>query len=549
MTTAPVPDAAPPLLDDAQFTRLAALGERRAVHAGDVLIAPGELDYPFHLIEAGEVEVVRAATPDRPELVLRTWGAGAFTGEWSLVTGQAAFVTVRASTTGFVVEIPRGRILEALAADADLSNAIVRELLRRREVLRTGEGAASVEILGRANSAAAHQLRTWAERQRLAFIWLDVDEPAGASLARELGCTNGDLPIVVTPTATIPRATVGQLSENLGLTYRASGATHELVVVGAGPAGLAAAVYGASEGLSTLLLDGVATGGQAAASSRIENYLGFPGGISGGDLTSRGLIQAQRFGALVYTPCAVDDLQADGGGFRLTLTDGTEVPARSVVIATGAHYRRLPLECWRDFEGASIFFAATEMEAQGLSGRPAVVIGGANSAGQAALFLASRGSHVDLVVRGPQLSARMSDYLVRRINEHPEISVWLGTEVTALHGTDRLDAVDLSADGVIERRACGGLFCFIGAVPATAWLDGVALDEQGFVLTDSDLRDEHLSDGWTALGRRPFPYETSLPGVFAVGDVRRSSMKRVAAAVGEGSSAIMSVHRAIGIAA
>jgi thioredoxin reductase (NADPH) len=539
------------LLTDAQFARLAAMAEPHPFAAGDVLIALGERDYPFHLIESGEVEVVRAATPDRPETVIRRWGPGGFTGEWSLITGQAAFVTIRATAAGVALEIPRERLLPVLAGDAELSSAIMRELLRRRESLRTGEGAASVEILGVAQSAAAHQLRSWAERQRIAFTWLDIAEPAGASLAHALDCTADDLPIVLTPTATIPRATVGQLSAELGLSYRPSGGTYDLVVVGAGPAGLAAAVYGASEGLSTLLLDGVSTGGQAAASARIENYLGFPDGISGGDLTSRGLIQAQKFGAIVSTPCIVDRLDAGDGRLRLILSDGNEIPTRAVVVATGASYRRLPLERWHDFEGAGIYFAATEMEAQSCHGDPAVVVGGANSAGQAALFLASRGSAVDLVVRKTDLGARMSDYLVRRVREHPAVTVWLGTEVTALHGDDQLDGVNLtrSSTGTVERRRCAGLFCFIGAAPATGWLDGVAVDEKGFILTDHDLSEGHLSAAWAQTGRRPFAYETSMPGVFAVGDVRRSSMKRVAAAVGEGSSAILSVHRAIGVAA
>jgi thioredoxin reductase (NADPH) len=421
------------------------------------------------------------------------------------------------------------------------------ELLRRRDVLRSGEGAGSVEILGAAQSPGAHALRSWAERQRVAYTWLDIDTSAGAALAHALNCARGDLPVVITPTATISRATTSQLSENLGLAYREVGEPRDLVVVGAGPAGLAAAVYGASEGLSTLLLDAVATGGQAAASSRIENYLGFPRGISGEELTSRGLVQAQKFGATVSTPCVVEKLENVGNLIRLRLADGTEIAARAVVIATGARYRRLPLPNWDAFEGAGIFFAATEIEAEVCRGEPAAVVGGANSAGQAALFLASRGSHVHLIVRKSELRARMSDYLVRRVRENRQIEVHSGAEVTALHGHERLAAVDVThrSRGSVEHRPCRALFCFIGATPATGWLKGVALDEAGFVLTDADLMTEDLPPVWAALGRQPLPFETSLPKVFAVGDVRRASMKRVAAAVGEGSSSIPSVHRAI----
>jgi thioredoxin reductase (NADPH) len=291
----------------------------------------------------------------------------------------------------------------------------------------------------------------------------------------------------------------------------------------------------------------VATGGQAAASSRIENYLGFPDGISGEQLTSRGVVQAQKFGATVSTPCAVSSLELDGDLIRLQLTDGTDVPTRAVVIATGARYRRLPLNRWHDFEGAGIFFSATEIEAQGCHGEPVVVIGGANSAGQAALFLATHASGVALVVRGDSLSAEMSEYLVDRLQEHPGITIHLGTEVTGLRGEDGLIGVELTrhVDGAVIPAPCTGLFCFIGATPATAWLDGVELDDDGFVLTDTELDDDRLSPVYATLGRRPLPFETSVPRVFAVGDVRRASMKRVAAAVGEGSSAIPSVHRAI----
>ena len=537
----------PSILTPSQLTRLRSRGAERPFGEGEVLIAPGQRDYPFVLLESGVAEVVRAASPGRPELVVRRWGAGEFVGEWGLITGEAAFLTVRAAEVGILHEIPRDRFLELLARDDELASVIFPEFLRRRDVLRGGEAAASIEIIGVAQSAGAHALRTWAERERVVHVWIDVAEPAGAALVGALDVGADDLPVVITPTATLTRATVGELSENLGLAYRDLGAVRDLVVVGAGPAGLAAAVYGASEGLSTLLLDAVATGGQAAASSRIENYLGFPDGISGEELTSRGLVQAQKFGATVSTPCGVSSLELDGDLIRLQLADATEVPTRAVVIATGARYRRLPLKRWHEFEGAGIFFSATQIEAQGCRGQPVVVIGGANSAGQAALFLAAHSSGVALVVRGDSLSAGMSEYLVDRVEEHPGIAIHLGTEVTALHGEHRLVGVELTRrrDGAVISAPCGGLFCFIGATPATAWLDGVELDEDGFVLTDAELDDAHLSPGYAALGRRPLPFETSVPRVFAAGDVRRASMKRVAAAVGEGSSAIPSVHRAI----
>ncbi len=349
----------------------------------------------------------------------------------------------------------------------------------------------------------------------------------------------------------LKRATPGELAEQqLGLAYRAPrDRVFDLVVVGGGPGGLAAAVYGASEGLDTVLVESVAVGGQAAASSRIENYLGFPSGLPGAELTSRALIQAQKFGASITSPCRAMSLHLGNGQLVVTLADGTEVSAHAVIVATGAAYRRLDLAHWGELEGAGIYYAATELEARacGQSETPVAVVGGANSAGQAALFLAGRGTHVRLVVRGPDLERGMSRYLTERIEADARIEVHTGTEVVAVDGDGRLERISLRqgpADPV--EVACSGLFCFIGAVPATDWLTGVTLDHDGFVLTDTDLVDQDDLDAFALLGRQPLPFETSVPGVFAVGDVRRGSMKRVAAAVGEGASAVRSVHEAIG---
>jgi thioredoxin reductase (NADPH) len=534
-------------LSEAQVARLRSAGVLRRFTTGEVLLEPGERDYPFMLFGQGHGEVVRLATPDRPEMVLGRWGPGDFAGEWGLITGEAALLATRVTEPGLLHEIPRARFISLLAEDGELSRVIMREMLRRRDALRVGAGAGTVEILGAVRSPASHALRSWAERQRIPFTWLDVDGAAGALLARALGWDRTELPVAITPTATIRRATAGELSDNLGLRYHDVGRTLDLVVVGAGPAGLAAAVYGASEGLSTLLLDAASIGGQAASSPRIENLLGFPDGISGEELTSRGVIQAQKFGAIVSTPSVADSLKPGGEVIRLHLADGTGIRARAVIVATGADYRRLPLARWHDFEGAGIFFSATEIEAEFCRDKPVVVLGGANSSGQAALFLASRASSVNLVVRHDELEAGMSAYLARRIRQHPRIETHLGTVVTALHGRHRLTGVDLTrrSDGAVQQRQCAGLFCFIGATPATAWLHGAFLDDHGFVLTDSDLTDEDLPPMWAALGRRPLPFETSVPRVFAIGDVRRGSTKRVAAAVGEGSSVIPSILHAI----
>jgi len=362
--------------------------------------------------------------------------------------------------------------------------------------------------------------------------------------------TEDDLPAVVLPGTTLKQATPGCVAEKLGLSYRRSSTKPvDVTIVGAGPAGLAAAVYGASEGLHTVLLDAVGTGGQAAASSRIENYFGFPFGLSGNDLTGLAVLQALKFGAQLASPCQAVKLDTDrnGGLLRLHLQGGEVIDSKAIIIATGARYRALPLERWPDFEGAGIYYAATELEARGCTGSPVTVVGGANSAGQAALYLAGRGSDVSLVVRGPDIAAEMSAYLVDRLRAHPRVTVRCRSEVTRLDGGDFLEEVsitDRSADST-QPQPCSGLFCFIGAEPATSWLTGIATEDDGFIRTDVQLNDGDFGPAWAGLGRRPLPFETNIPGVFAVGDVHSGSMKRVAAATGEGASAIASVHKAI----
>jgi thioredoxin reductase (NADPH) len=523
-------------------------GSRTVTAAGDVLYSAGDRDYDLVVIESGSVDIVRPAMPIDPEALIVTWGPGQFAGELSLLTGQTAIATVRVRTPGVVYRLSARQFRELMAEDGELSDTLLRTLLARREVLRSGEGARSLQILGSDLSAATHELRTWASRQQLPFTWVDFDDTAGRALARAAGIATEELPSVITATGIIRQATVGVVSDYLGLALRRD-ASHDfdLVVIGGGPAGLAAAVYGASEGLSTVLLDAVAVGGQAAASSRIENYLGFPSGISGIDLAARALVQANKFGAQVTSPCRVVSLKCEAGQLRVRLSNDDVLHGRSVIIATGAEYRRLPLEHWSEYEGAGIYFAATEIEARSCASQPVVVVGGANSAGQAAIFLADNGSLVHLVVRGERFDAEMSRYLADRIRAHPAISLHTGTQVTRLGGRNRLEELWLSTTEVGEptRLDCRALFCFIGARPATEWVDGLALDKDGFVLTDRDIPAADLGTVWSLLRRAPLPLETNVPGVFAVGDVRSRSMKRVAAAVGEGASAVRSVHLAL----
>jgi thioredoxin reductase (NADPH) len=540
-----------PRLTESECTRLRAFGTPQTVSVGDTLFQPGDVTYDLVLIDEGVVDIVSAATLGKPEAVVVQHRAGALLGELNLLTGQTVYLTARVAEAGTVYRIDPDAFRRVMSEDPELSDLLLKALLTRRTLLRDNPAAArNIVIVGSSLSSTALALRTYAARQVLPHRWFDAETLEGKRVMTAAELTVADLPAVLTPSRTLRRTTPGELAEHLGLSYhRAADKSIDVAVVGGGPAGLAAAVYGASEGLATVLIDAVATGGQAAASSRIENYLGFPSGLSGAELTGRASIQALKFGAELSSPCKAASLDCSGGQLRVVLEDGTDIVTRSVVIATGARYRSLPLERWPDFEGAGIYYAATEIEARVCGNQPVSVIGGANSAGQAALYLASRDSAVNLVVRGSDLLAGMSAYLADRLMATPQVAIHTDTEVTALHGDAFLNRVTLThrATGEVHDAACSGLFCFIGAVPATEWLTRVALDEDGFIRTDTQLQDVDLGEIWTHMGRRPLPFETSMPAVFAAGDARAGSMKRVAAAVGEGSSAIRSVHAALGV--
>ena len=539
-----------PRLGDELFARLVAYGTQQETSPGDVLFNPGDVDVDLIVVALGSVDVIRTETADVPAQTVAKVRAGGFVGELNLLTGQNVYLLCRVREAGTVYRVTPERLRQLMANDGELSDIIFRALVARRELLQRSTGARAVEIVGNPRSASGLALRTYAARQRLIHVWFDADSPAGETLMGASGLTEDDLPAVVMPGATLKRATPGTLGEKLNLTYhRSSKKPVDVTIVGAGPAGLAAAVYGASEGLDTVLLDAIGTGGQAAASSRIENYFGFPFGLSGADLTGRAVLQALKFGAQLASPCLAVRLDADrtDGRLRLHLPAGEFIDSKAVVIATGARYRALPLERWPDFEGAGIYYAATELEARGCAGSPVTVIGGANSAGQAALYLAGRGCEVSLVVRGPDIAAEMSAYLVDRLLVHPQVTVQCRSEVTRLDGADFLNEISITdrATDTTQAQPCSGLFCFIGAEPATSWLTGIATEDSGFILTDVQLNSSGLGPAWSGLRRTPLPFETSIPGVFAVGDVRSGSMKRVAAATGEGASAIASVHKAI----
>jgi thioredoxin reductase (NADPH) len=531
-------------LDEAELAELAPYGEELEVTAGDVLFSPADDAYDFWVVLRGAVDIVRS--DPRGDVTLVVHGEGRFLGELSLLTGQRPYLTARVSRTGRVLRIRIPEFQRLMSEKAELADVIFRALMARRESLREGPGAEAVRIIGSRFDPAALALRAFAGRAHFPHVWIDLEDADDVDvLLASMGVRAKDTPVVVTPTALLRHPTPGEFAQHLGLTFRAPpGYTFDLVVVGSGPAGLAAAVYGASEGLKTVGLDAVNTGGQAGASSRIENYVGFPNGISGGELTSRAAIQAQRLGAQLNAPCPVGGLRVEHGFVVVVLADGSEVPSRSVIIASGARYQRLAVDELERFEGAGVYYAATDMEARECSGSGVIVVGGGNSAGQAAIYLAQQGSQVTICIRGDNLEKSMSTYLIERIDADPRIELLTTTEVRTLAGERHLEqvTVEQTATGARRHFDCAGLFCFIGADPATEWLGGlVALDPRGFVLTDRALPATVLeSDAF--LVRDPLPFETSVAGVFAVGDVRHGSLKRVAAAVGEGSSAVRSVH-------
>jgi thioredoxin reductase (NADPH) len=527
---------------------LSALGERgreRRVHAGDVLYSVGDTSARFFVVLDGELEAIDGNDADASRVA--TIGPGQFTGEVSTLSGRAALVTVRASRDSRLIELDGSGLLRAVDELSDVGEAVVRAFLLRRQML-IDTGTVGVQIVGSRFSPAAHQLRDFATRNLVPFRWVDVEnDPEAEILLRRANYSPADTPVVIGKSGKYAKnPTIAQFAHCAGLTATFSDDhVYDLVVVGAGPAGLAASVYAASEGLDVMTADQLAAGGQAGTSARIENYLGFPAGISGKDLTTNALVQAQRFGARITVPCVVRSLGLDGGDRVVTLADSTRLRTRCVLVASGVAYRKLDVPRFADFEGAGIYYAATEMEARLCRGEEAVVVGGGNSAGQAVVFLARASRRVHLVVRGPDLDASMSRYLIDRLQALENVTIHLGTRVTTLDGDGRLSAVRTrDREGRELRVETGALFLFIGADPNTSWLRNcVALDKNGFVLTGPALPVEATdNERWRLAARPPFLLETSLPGVFAAGDVRSGSVKRVAAAVGEGSQSVSFVH-------
>jgi len=536
-------EEATPTLDAADMALATQLGVSRQVQEGEYLYREGDVAYDFFVLVSAEVDVVVAV--DGGERVIVRHGPGQFLGELNMLSGLRVFVSARVVTAGEVVAVPRDKLRQLMATKPGLGDTILAAFVARRGLLMT-EAAPAIRVIGSHFSPESLRIREFLVRTRVPHEWLDADrDPQVEALLGHFDIAATELPVVIATGTVLRRATPGDVAGYLGLTVESlPERCFDLVVIGGGPAGLAAAVYGASEGLRTLGVEMTAPGGQAGMSSRIENYLGFPMGVSGAELIQRAIIQAEKFGASLTAPCTVVSLASRGGYLVARLTDGSEVAGRAVIAATGASYRRLEASGVSDFEGNGVYYAATDTEARMCGLSPVVVVGGGNSAGQAAIFLSQGGCEVTLVIRGPDLGKDMSRYLVERIEADPQIALRTRTSVLALEGDETLRTVHLNGpDGQVVLR-CAGLFSFIGADPSSGWLNGcAALDDRGFVLTDLSLTPDQLGQGWQTLARSPLPFETSHPGLFAVGDLRSGSTKRVAAAVGEGSASVRSVHQ------
>ena len=537
-----------PRLSEVQIAILEAGGVRRAVDAGETLVRESERADDFFVILSGKV-AVSIADDAGSQRVMRVHGPGRFLGELGDLEGQAAFYTAEVVEPGEVLVVPTKRVRDLVAHDPALSDLILRAYLWRRCLLiQEGSG---FRIIGSCYSPDTIRLREFAARNRLPHRWFELErDPQAERLLQRFGVTAQDTPVVIWGGAVLRNPSNAELARRVGLPVPDTAIDEcDVIVAGAGPAGLGAAVYAASDGLATSAMERIATGGQAGTSSRIENYLGFPGGISGGDLAERAALQAAKFGARILLSAEIVRLESGDGQHQLTLADGATLVARAVVLATGARYRKLAVPGLESFEGDGVYYAATVQEALLCGTGPVVIVGGGNSAGQATVFLSERVSRVYLVVRGDDLGATMSRYLIDRIERHPRVTIRSRTEVREVHGDDKLREVVIEDNRTGERHSIQtrALFVFIGAEPHTAWLDGaIQLDDHGFVPTGSAAlySDSHGNQMLTQ--RRPMPLETSRPGVFAVGDVRSGSVKRVASAVGEGSMAVRQIHEYFG---
>jgi thioredoxin reductase (NADPH) len=528
-------------LTDDQIAVLHPHGQIKPTQVDQFLFRQGDETCDFFVVLEGEVELVEPRGDTHHSIGVRRLRE--IIGELNLLTDEAAYLSAIVRQPGRVLVITPEKLRALVTEDPGFSDFLLRAfLLLRAHLMRSGAG---LKIIGSHFSPDARRLREFAARNRVPHDWIDVEEdPAAEALLQQFHLRPDETPVVIWRGKEVLRnPSNAALADLIGLGGDDVAAdSYDLVVIGAGPAGLAAAVYGASEGLSTLVVDGVATGGQAGMASRIENYLGFPAGLSGIELASRALVQARKFGAHIVVPREAIALRREGNSYVVTLDDGAEIMAGTVIAAIGAHYRKLGVPGEAELEGTNVYYAATEVEALECQGQDVAVVGGGNSAGQAALFLSERANRVYLIARCEDLNEDMSRYLVDRIMHAPNIDVLTCTVVRTLVGQDELTAIDVAHKHTGAERTVpiAALFIFIGSDAPTAWLqEALALDEKGFVLTGPAVQE---ASAWPKRERDPWLFESSLPGVFAVGDVRSGAIRRCASAVGEGSMAVRFCH-------
>jgi len=541
-------DPAFPTLTEAQIARVASHGHLRKVERGEVLVKAGARNASFFVVVSGHLDIVRLS--DGVETIVAVHKAGQISGELNVLSGRRAVFSIRAGEAGEVIEVDHEQLLEIVQTDADLSEILMRAfLLRRARLIAAGIG--DVVLIGSIHSQETLRIQEFLTRNSHPYQYIDLDRDTGVQeMLDRFHVAVTEIPVVICRGEVVMRNPADrEIADCLGFNESIDQAQiHHAVIVGAGPSGLAAAVYAASEGLDVMVLESGAPGGQAGSSSRIENYLGFPSGISGQELTARAYTQTQKFGAHLMVTKAAKRLRCNTRQYVIETDDGAQILARTVIIATGAEYRKLPLENISQFENAGVYYSATFIESQLCAGEEVCVVGGGNAAGQAAVSLAQSARHVHMIVRSDGLAETMSRYLIRRIEEDPRITLHTRTEIAALDGDGHLESVQFRRgdDGTTERKDVRHVFVMTGAAPSTKWLDGcVTLDSHGFIKTGSELSPDELAAAHWPLARPPHLLETSKPGVFAVGDVRAGNIKRVASAVGEGSIAVSFVHQAL----
>lgn len=534
-----------PRLSPAQIARISGLGRELSLDDGDILWSEGATDIPFFVVLEGSIAILVGAD----EHTVTVHDVGGFTGDVDMLSGRQAAVRARVRGATRVLEIERGLLRGLVQTDVELGEIFLRAFILRRVAL-IESGLGNVIFVGSRKAAETLRLQEFLTRNGRPYSYLDVDhDPSVQTLLDQFHVGVDDVPVVICWGAYVfKKPTIEELAECLGLSRVDEKTVFDLAVVGAGPAGLAAAVYAASEGLAVLVVEAYAPGGQAGSSSRIENYLGFPTGISGNELAGRAFVQAEKFGATVTVARTAARLECDERPYRIWLASGAVVTARAIVIATGAEYRRAACSEVTRFEGVGVYYAATALEAKVCEGEEVVVVGGGNSAGQAAVFFSQSARRVYILVRGSGLAESMSRYLIQRIQETPNIELRTFTEIEHVEGDAHLERIRWRdwATGEATTKDIRHVFLMTGAAPNTEWLDGcLSLDAKGFVKTGSDVSVEDLNGAGWPLARSPYLFETSLPGVFAVGDVRSGSTKRVAAAVGEGSACVQLVHKVL----